>query len=55
MKIDFESTVCSECSLPPNHSINPIGSKDKAIQRFSIKCRDCGDSWEETSFLDKDQ
>jgi uncharacterized Zn finger protein len=52
MSSSFESTTCAECSFPPNHSVTKLGSKDKAIDRFSIKCRDCGDMWEETLVKD---
>jgi|GEM_PF-6099925 len=48
MSIDYESLSCSECSIPPNHSTTKIGSKDKTAERLSIKCRDCGDTWEES-------
>ena len=47
MSQGFESTACSDCSFPPNHSVTKLGSKDQRIERFSVKCRDCGDSWEE--------
>lgn len=45
----FRSTSCEDCSYPPNHIILAIGPKNNNTPRFSVKCRDCGDSWEEDS------
>jgi len=43
----FKATSCEDCSYPPNHIIGAIPSKNANLPRFTIKCRDCGDSWEE--------
>jgi len=40
-------TVCEDCSFPPNFAVNCISKKTDEIQIFTIKCRDCGDEWEE--------
>lgn len=48
MKSNFESTICSECTLPPNHSISQIPFKDNHIILYSVRCRDCNDFWEES-------
>lgn len=41
-------TICSVCSIPPNFIVTELPSKqepEKII--YSIKCRDCGDHWDE--------
>ncbi len=53
MKSGFESAACSECTFPPNHLISQIPFKDKRIIRYSVKCKDCNDSWEE-NFIKED-
>lgn len=45
----FEPTVCSDCSYPPNFIVTAMPNKSNR-QCFSVKCRDCGDSWEEMSW-----
>lgn len=39
--MNFQPTICSECSYPPNFIV--FSKKD----HYSIKCRDCGDTWDE--------
>jgi uncharacterized Zn finger protein len=43
----FEPTTCSDCSYPPNFIVTETAKKVK-YQCFTIKCRDCGDIWEES-------
>jgi len=43
----FVSNPCEDCSIPPNHMLTDITTKESQNQRFSIKCRDCGDYWEQ--------
>jgi hypothetical protein len=43
----FEPTTCSDCSYPPNFTVLEMKSKNGGCY-FAVKCRDCGDSWEET-------
>lgn len=50
----FEPTVCSDCSYPPNFIVVEVPSKNKQ-QCFSVKCRDCGDSWEESPDSTQDE
>lgn len=46
MEDKFSTTVCSDCSFPPNHVVTQLRSKTRGY--FSgISCRDCGDYWEE--------
>ncbi len=49
----FEPTICSDCSYPPNFVITEMPSKGK-LQCYTIKCRDCGDLWEESSDYTED-
>lgn len=42
----FEPTVCPDCSFPPNFVVTEKPSKSHG-NFFQIKCRDCGDCWEE--------
>ena len=44
----FEPTTCSDCSYPPNFTVLELKGKNGAVY-FSVKCRDCGDSWEEAA------
>jgi len=43
----FEPTICSDCSYPPNFIVTQLPKKDNKLC-FTVKCRDCGDSWEES-------
>lgn len=45
MKDSFEPTMCSDCSYPPNFIITPVPGQNQ--RKFFVKCRDCGDAWEE--------
>lgn len=47
----FEPTICSDCNYPPNFIVTEMPIKSNR-QCFAVKCRDCGDSWEEV--LDSD-
>jgi len=44
----FEPTICSDCSYPPNFTVLEMKNKKNGTY-FSVKCRDCGDSWNETA------
>jgi|Laugrefa1bdmlbdn_1035148.scaffolds.fasta_scaffold311009_1 hypothetical protein len=46
----FEPITCSECSYPPNFIIS--SGNDNGQKIFFIKCRDCGDCWEEADDSD---
>ena len=42
----FNPTTCQDCSYPPNFIVLEL--KDENRRPFySIKCRDCGDIWDE--------
>ena len=45
--MDFNPTICDDCQYPPNFMIRPLPQKNNR-QFFSVKCRDCGDSWNES-------
>jgi RNase P subunit RPR2 len=45
--MDFNPTICDDCQYPPNFMITPLPRKNNR-QFFSVKCRDCGDSWNES-------
>ena len=49
--MDFNPTTCEDCRYPANFIITPLPRKTNR-QFFSVKCRDCGDSWNES--LDED-
>jgi len=42
----FEPTTCPDCNYPPNFITAELPSRNGRIY-FSVKCRDCGDIWEE--------
>lgn len=44
--INLQLDPCSDCPYPMNVLINPL-SKKEGKERFSITCRECGDSWTE--------
>lgn len=38
--------ICEDCNYPPNWIVVPLAKRDEKF--FSlVKCRDCGDEWEE--------
>lgn len=44
--MEFQPTTCADCSYPPNFIV--FSKKDKNSRAYySIKCRDCGDTWDE--------
>lgn len=44
--MSFIPVSCEDCSFPPNFIVLEL--KDKVnIPYYSIKCRDCGDCWDE--------
>jgi len=43
--------MCEDCTYPPNWVVVPLAKRDEKF--FSlIKCRDCGDEWEEPENFD---
>jgi ribosomal protein S27E len=56
---NFEPTRCPDCDYNPNFSVIQLKDSNNEIF-YSIKCRDCGDTWEEyeksasENFLDLD-
>ena len=46
--MSFIPVSCEDCSFPPNFIVLEL--KDKVnTPYYSIKCRDCGDCWDEPS------
>ena len=44
--MSFNPVSCEDCSFPPNFIVLEL--KDKVnTPYYSIKCRDCGDCWDE--------
>lgn len=43
----FTPNSCEDCSYPPNHIVSDLPAKEDGTLRFAVKCRDCGDAWEE--------
>lgn len=46
--MSFKPTTCPDCFYPPNFSIVELKDKNDCVF-YSIKCRDCGDAWEESA------
>lgn len=44
--MNFEPTTCPDCNYPPNFITLQLPSKNGCVY-FSVKCRDCGDIWDE--------
>lgn len=44
--MDFQPTTCPDCFYPPNFTVLQLKDKDDCVY-YSIKCRDCGDCWDE--------
>lgn len=44
--MNFEPTTCADCFYPPNFSVVQLKDKNNKIF-YTVKCRDCGDNWEE--------
>lgn len=42
----FTPTTCPDCSYPPNFVVTEL-LDDNKCPFYSIKCRDCGDIWDE--------
>lgn len=43
--------ICEDCTYPPNWVIIPLAKRNEKF--FSlVKCRDCGDEWEEPEGFD---
>jgi len=51
---NFEPTTCSDCSYPANFVVTALPAQ-KNREIFSIKCRDCGDIWEESADLEVEE
>jgi RNase P subunit RPR2 len=49
--MEFNPTTCSDCNYPPNFVVSALPKRNNR-QFFSVKCRDCGDIWEESPDLD---
>ncbi len=45
--MNFTPTTCIDCSYPPNFIITEFLEDHKCPSYYSIKCRDCGDIWDE--------
>jgi len=50
----LELQPCPDCPYPMNILINPLTAKDNQ-ERFSVTCRECGDSWTETIEMVNDE
>jgi len=44
--MEFEPTICPDCNYPPNFITLQLPERN-GCPYFSVKCRDCGDIWEE--------
>lgn len=44
--MSFSPMICEDCSLPPNWVTCQLPKRDGKFFS-SVKCRDCGDEWEE--------
>lgn len=44
--MSFIPVSCEDCSFPPNFIVLELKDKVNAPY-YSIKCRDCGDCWDE--------
>lgn len=49
----FIPNTCEDCSYPPNHIVSALPNKEDGTLRFSVKCRNCNDAWEE-DHIDQD-
>jgi RNase P subunit RPR2 len=43
---ELELQPCPDCPYPMNTLVNRLGPKNNC-ERFSVTCRECGDSWTE--------